>query len=61
MSTAATVLDREEYVEQAHLFRVLGERMRQNMAVQESADVDQGGNPQRPRGCRWRWTIWRPS
>ncbi|HEX4000878.1 MAG TPA: hypothetical protein VHX65_20190 [Pirellulales bacterium] len=29
------VLDREEYVEQAHLFRALGERMRQNMSVQE--------------------------
>ncbi len=29
------MLDREEYVEQAHLFHALGERMRQNMAVQE--------------------------
>jgi hypothetical protein len=29
------ILDREEYVEQAHLFRALGERMRQNMAVQD--------------------------
>ncbi len=29
------MLDREEYVEQAHLFRALAERMRQNMAVQE--------------------------
>ncbi|HEV3415739.1 MAG TPA: hypothetical protein VG056_02965 [Pirellulales bacterium] len=29
------MLDREEYVEQAHLFHTLGERMRQNMAVQE--------------------------
>jgi hypothetical protein len=29
------MLDREEYVEQAHLFQVLAERMRQNMAVQE--------------------------
>jgi hypothetical protein len=29
------MLDREEYVEQAHLFRVVAERMRQNMAVQE--------------------------
>jgi hypothetical protein len=29
------MLDREEYVEQAHLFQALGERMRQNMAVQE--------------------------
>lgn len=31
----AAPLDREEYVEQAHLFRSLGERMRQNMSVQE--------------------------
>jgi hypothetical protein len=31
----STVLEREEYVEQAHLFRVLAERMRQNMSVQE--------------------------
>jgi hypothetical protein len=29
------MLDREEYVEQAHLFHALGERMKQNMAVQE--------------------------
>jgi hypothetical protein len=29
------MLDREEYVEQAHLFHVVAERMRQNMAVQE--------------------------
>ncbi|HEV2971028.1 MAG TPA: hypothetical protein VGY55_13730 [Pirellulales bacterium] len=29
------MLEREEYVEQAHLFHTLGERMRQNMAVQE--------------------------
>lgn len=29
------ILDREEYVEQAHLFKALGERMRQNMSVQE--------------------------
>src|SRR5437868_3880390 len=29
------MLEREEYVEQAHLFHALGERMRQNMAVQE--------------------------
>ncbi len=29
------MLEREEYVEQAHLFQALGERMRQNMAVQE--------------------------
>jgi hypothetical protein len=29
------ILNREEYVEQAHLFRALGERMRQNMAVQD--------------------------
>jgi len=35
MSSAATPLDREEYVEQAHLFRTLRERMQQNMAVQE--------------------------
>ena len=28
-------LDREEYIEQAHLFRAIGERMRQNMSVQE--------------------------
>jgi hypothetical protein len=31
----APVLDREEYVEQAYLFHALGERMRQNMSVQE--------------------------
>ena len=31
----APVLDREEYVEQAHFFRALGERMRQNMSVQD--------------------------
>lgn len=31
----AAPLDREEYIEQAHLFRSLGERMRQNMSVQE--------------------------
>ena len=31
----SVVLDREEYVEQAHLFQALGERMRQNMSVQE--------------------------
>ncbi len=36
MSSAAILLEREEYVEQAHLFRVLGDRMHQNMAVQES-------------------------
>lgn len=29
------MLDREEYVEQTHLFHALGERMKQNMAVQE--------------------------
>jgi hypothetical protein len=29
------MLDREEYVEQAYLFRALGERMRQNMAMQD--------------------------
>jgi hypothetical protein len=29
------MLEREEYVEQAHLFHALAERMRQNMAVQE--------------------------
>jgi hypothetical protein len=29
------MLDREEYVEQAYLFRSLGERMRQNMAMQD--------------------------
>ncbi len=30
-----TMLDREEYVEQAYLFRALGDRMRQNMAMQD--------------------------
>jgi hypothetical protein len=35
VSARSLMLDREEYVEQAHLFQVLGERMRQNMAVQE--------------------------
>ncbi len=29
------MLEREEYIEQAHLYQALGERMRQNMAVQE--------------------------
>jgi hypothetical protein len=29
------MLDREEYVEQAYLFRALGERIRQNMAMQD--------------------------
>jgi hypothetical protein len=29
------MLDREEYVEQAYLFRALGERLRQNMATQD--------------------------
>jgi hypothetical protein len=29
------MLDREEYIEQAYLFRVLGERLRQNMATQD--------------------------
>lgn len=29
------LLDREEYVEQAHFFRVLGERMQQNMSTQD--------------------------
>ena len=29
------MLDREEYIEQAHLFQAVAERMRQNMAVQE--------------------------
>ncbi|HKD37608.1 MAG TPA: hypothetical protein VKB78_12440 [Pirellulales bacterium] len=29
------MLDREEHVEQAHLFHALGERMKQNIAVQE--------------------------
>ncbi len=29
------MLDREEYIEQAYLFRTLGERMRQNLATQE--------------------------
>lgn len=29
------MLEREEYIEQAHLFHALGERMKQNMAVQE--------------------------
>jgi hypothetical protein len=29
------ILDREEYVEQAHLFHALRERMRQNMSVQD--------------------------
>src|SRR5580704_15331457 len=34
-TAAATPLDREEYVEQAHLFHAIRERMRQNMSVQE--------------------------
>ena len=29
------MLDREEYIEQAYLFRALGERLRQNMATQD--------------------------
>lgn len=32
------MLDREEYVEQAHLFRTLGERMAEGMPVQELMD-----------------------
>jgi hypothetical protein len=31
----ATVLDREEYIEQAYLFRVMRERLAENMAAQE--------------------------
>src|SRR6516162_10259475 len=34
MSTG-TVLDREEYIEQAYLFRVLRERLSEGLAVQE--------------------------
>ena len=30
------MLEREEYIEQAYLFKVLGERLRQNMATQDS-------------------------
>lgn len=38
----STVLDREEYVEQAYLFRVLRERIAQNMAAQQVLEgVDQ--------------------
>ena len=29
------LLDREEYIEQAHFFRALGERLPQNMPLQE--------------------------
>jgi hypothetical protein len=32
---AATILDREEYIEQAYFFRVLRERLGQNLAMQE--------------------------
>src|SRR5919108_566171 len=32
---SATVLDREEYIEQAYLFRVMRERLAENMAAQE--------------------------
>jgi hypothetical protein len=35
MSPDARMLEREEYVEQAYFFRMLGERMRQNMPAQE--------------------------
>ena len=31
----SSMLDREEYIEQAYLFRALGERLRQNMATQD--------------------------
>ena len=34
-STAAPILGREEYVEQAHFFGALGERLRQNVPAQE--------------------------
>jgi hypothetical protein len=33
--SAATILDREEYIEQAYFFRVLRERLGQNLAMQE--------------------------
>src|SRR5262245_23536338 len=33
--TAAMVLDREEYIEQAYFFRVLRERLATNLAAQE--------------------------
>ena len=40
--TAAMLLDREEYIEQAYLFRVMRERMSQNMPAQEVLErVDQ--------------------
>ena len=31
----ATILDREEYVEQAHLFRIVRERIAENEAAQD--------------------------
>ena len=34
----ATLLDREEYIEQAYFFRVFRERLAQNMAAQEILD-----------------------